>query len=156
MSSLCKSSLWIKITMQLLLVLSLLFGYAYCQVDVHGHDLNVLVAKGFARLDTNKDGILETNEYEAVLKVDDTDGDGTITCDEYVAHSSASKTIALQIFTAFDPDHDCSLTHAEALSLLTKMDQTGDGQVSEHEFEHFYLQLLKQLGHVDHGHQVVG
>ena len=52
-------------------------------------------------------------------------GDGTITCDEYVAHSSAPKALALQIFTVVDPDHDCSLTHAEALSLLTKMDQTG-------------------------------
>ncbi|XP_052067752.1 uncharacterized protein LOC127707216 [Mytilus californianus] len=140
--------------MQLLVVLSLLFGYAYCQVDVHGHDLNALVAKGFARLDTNHDGILENSEYEAVLKADDDNSDGTLTCDEYVAHSSAPKALALQIFSSFDPNSDCSLTHAEALTILHKMDQTGDGQVSEHEFEHFYLQLMKHLGHVtDHGHQ---
>ena len=51
--------------------------WLYCEFFsqlVHGHDLNVLLAKGFARLDVNHDQIFEKEEMEAVIKKDDDNG----------------------------------------------------------------------------------
>ena len=72
MSSLVTNTLYKNVS------LSTTLFVCFSQVMVHGHDLAVLVAKGFARLDTNHDGILEMNEYEAVLKRDDSNGRKTI------------------------------------------------------------------------------
>lgn len=110
-----------------------------------------LSVKEFMRFDANHDGHVTQSEWEAVLKTDDLNGDGIVSCDEYVRQSTSPKHIALAVLNQFDGG-DCQLTHDEGMVPYHHMDKNGDGIVQEIEFESFYVQVLKHLGFTDDGH----
>ncbi|XP_076090158.1 uncharacterized protein LOC143062319 isoform X3 [Mytilus galloprovincialis] len=116
-----------------------------------GYNLKALSVKEFLRFDANHDGTITLSEWETVLRGDDDDGDGIITCDEYVRHSSSPHDIALGVLNQFNGG-DCKLTHDEGLVPYHHMDGNGDGILQEIEFINFYIQVLKNLGLTDHGH----
>ncbi|XP_071153560.1 uncharacterized protein [Mytilus edulis] len=140
-----------KIRMKLILALSLFLGYVTCQT-IHGHELKVLAQSQFNGFDHDHNGILEMAEFEASVHGTDTNGDGNVTCAEYAAATSQPHALALEIFHHYDQDGDCIMSHADALATLRQIDQNGDGTVNEHEFEHYYTQIMKHLGHIPHGH----
>lgn len=114
---------------------------------LNNHELQQLVDPGFQSLDINpKDGLLEHDELSKLFDMRDTDGNGNLSREEFGAHTGLDFLFKDPLFDHFDTDHDGVLSKDEFVEKpFAEMNQNGDSEVSRHEFDHFYTQLLHHL-----------
>ncbi|XP_061188492.1 uncharacterized protein LOC133196647 [Saccostrea echinata] len=133
----------------LLIVLSCLVAVVFGQHQHHlnTHELQQLVDSGFLTLDVNpKDGLLEYAELSKLFDQRDTDGDGNLSKAEFEAHVGLDFLFKDPLFNLFDTDKNGLLSKAEFVDkAYHDANNNGDGQVTRHEFDHYYSQLLHHL-----------
>ncbi|XP_011422013.2 uncharacterized protein LOC128155607 [Crassostrea angulata] len=114
---------------------------------LNNHELQQLVDPGFQSLDINpKDGLLEHDELSKLFDMRDTDGNGNLSREEFGAHTGLDFLFKDPLFDHFDTDHDGVLSKDEFVEKpFAEMNQNGDSEVSRHEFDHFYTQLLHHI-----------
>jgi Ca2+-binding EF-hand superfamily protein len=87
-----------------------------------------------ATFDANKDGILSPEEMtagiNAELKTYDTDGNGTLSLDEFaLMHAAHMRPMTVRAFQMHDADGDAQVTEAELAAMAAMMQsQMGDHQ----------------------------
>ncbi|XP_061164786.1 uncharacterized protein LOC133173771 [Saccostrea echinata] len=132
------------------LILAFILSYISAQ---HHHDVALLVDQAFVRLDVNpKDGLLELAELTSVFDNRDLDGDGNLTFTEF-QHHAPDNPIRQEIFNHFDTNKDGMLDKVEFVDTnFHAMDHNGDNQVTRHDFDHYYTNIVQHLIHPNHGH----
>ncbi|XP_062570897.1 uncharacterized protein LOC134232917 [Saccostrea cucullata] len=115
--------------------------------NLNTHELQQLVDSGFVTLDVNpKDGLLEYDELAKLFDQRDTDSDGHLTKAEFAAHVGLDFLFKDALFNLYDTDKNGLLTKAEFVDkAFHDANNNGDGQVTRHEFDHYYTQILHHL-----------
>nr|XP_022307121.1 uncharacterized protein LOC111113285 [Crassostrea virginica]XP_022326498.1 uncharacterized protein LOC111126273 [Crassostrea virginica] len=132
--------------------LILALAVAVVSAQVHHHDIAQMVDQAFLRLDVNpKDGLLEFEELNHVFTLRDTDKDGKLSYAEFSAHA-VDNAMRHELFNHFDTDKDGFLQKAEMVdNNFNAMDQNGDNEVSRHDFDHYYTNIIQHLLHNHNG-----
>lgn len=86
-----------------------------------------------ATFDTNKDGVLSTEEMtagiQAELKTYDTDANGSLSLEEFaVMHAAHTRPMTVRTFQMHDADGDAQVTEAEMATMATMMQSHMAGQ----------------------------
>nr|XP_011422012.2 uncharacterized protein LOC105324594 [Crassostrea gigas] len=129
-----------------LVIITCLVALALGQ-HLNNHELQQLVDSGFQTLDVNpKDGLLEHDELSKLFDMRDTDGNGVLSKAEFAAHTGLDFIFKDPVFNNFDSNHDGVLSKDEFVEKpFVAMNQNGDSEVSRHEFDHYYTQLLHHI-----------
>ncbi|XP_078323638.1 uncharacterized protein LOC111113286 [Crassostrea virginica] len=124
------------------LLIPLVFGQ-----HLNTHEIQQLVDSGFLSLDVNpKDNLLEYVELVTLFKQRDTNDDGNLSLSEFQAHVGLDFLFTDPLFNHFDVDNNQLLSVQEFVdNPYNAMNTNGDNQVTRHEFDHFYTQLLHHL-----------
>uniref|UniRef100_K1Q427 EF-hand domain-containing protein n=1 Tax=Magallana gigas TaxID=29159 RepID=K1Q427_MAGGI len=95
----------------------------------------------FKYVDTDHDGVMVKGELAAVFDYLDVDHDGKLSYAEYTKYDGASAESQLthDVFNHFDTNKDGFLQRTEYVdTLFSQMDHNGDGQVTRHDYDHFF------------------
>ncbi|XP_034300129.2 uncharacterized protein [Magallana gigas] len=111
------------------------------------HEIQQIVDSGFLGLDVNpKDNLLEYEELVTLFNQKDVDGDGHLSLTEFEAHVGADFLFTVPLFNYFDGDKNQMLSVREFVDIpFNEMNTNGDSQVTRHEFDHYYTQLIHHL-----------
>nr|XP_022321838.1 uncharacterized protein LOC111123651 [Crassostrea virginica] len=131
-----------------------LISFTPSQQVIRVHEIPQLVDSGFGGLDVNpKDNVLEYVELVTLFKQRDTNDDGNLSLSECQAHVGLDFLFTDPLFHHYDADNNQLLTVQEFVdTAYNAMDSNGDGQVTRHEFDHYYTQLLSHLNHLNQHH----
>nr|XP_022307114.1 uncharacterized protein LOC111113280 [Crassostrea virginica]XP_022324231.1 uncharacterized protein LOC111125066 [Crassostrea virginica] len=141
----CRPTLQLRGEMQLIII-SCLVAFAFGQ-HLSTHELQGLVDSAFQSLDVSpKDGLLEHDELAKLFDMRDTDSNGCLSRAEFAAHTGLDFIFKDPMYDQFDANHDGNLCKNEFVDApFAAMNQNGDNQVTRHEFDHYYTQILHHL-----------
>lgn len=86
-----------------------------------------------ATFDTNKDGVLSTEEMTAGIQAEvttyDSDANGSLSLEEFaVMHAAHTRPMTVRTFQMHDADGDAAVTEAEMATMATMMQSHMNGQ----------------------------
>ncbi|XP_052674809.1 uncharacterized protein LOC128156630 [Crassostrea angulata] len=133
------------------IIFTLIVGTVLSQT-YHHHDIEMFIDRTFKYVDTDHDGVMVKAELAGAFDFLDVDHDDQLSYAEYTKYSqSAESQLSHDVYNHYDTNKDGFLQRSEYVdSLFSQMDHNGDGQVTRHDYDHFFTNVIHHEMH--HGH----
>uniref|UniRef100_A0A8W8L513 EF-hand domain-containing protein n=3 Tax=Magallana gigas TaxID=29159 RepID=A0A8W8L513_MAGGI len=133
------------------IIFTLIVGTVLSQT-YHHHDIEMFIDRSFKYVDTDHNGVMVMAELDGAFDVLDVDHDDKLSYAEYTKYSqSAESQLSHDVYNHFDTNKDGFLQRTEYVdSVFSQMDHNGDGQVTRHDYDHFFTNVVQHEMH--HGH----